>query len=594
MCKPGLETRWSGARWTGKVIDNRHDRRNHRKKGCTCRRMKNDARLLEARELTRFTGRRRDSGRRLIDWVEPEERAKSDALGVLALILTLIVIFRPAFRWVIRQTPERMPVNNFYTSTILVLALAAGHLLDRMDLGVLLPIQVATSMIRVDLLVIVSRFSYLKYYIGLTCVLFVVKLSACLVPSLYSKMPLIDSVVLAFILSSKGIIELATYSVRKDNGLISEKNFTLFSVMVLPSSIIVPIFVKYLYDPSRKYAGYQARNIVSLKPESELRILACIHRTDNIASVIKLLDASHPTVESPINVYVLHLIKLIAQATPIFISHQKTGPISTSCSQNVILSFKKYEQDNPNAVSIHAFTSISSTKFMYEDIGTLALDKVTSLILLPLHRKWPIHGLIKCENHSLRTLNCRVLEKAPCSVGIFFERFKLNKENFKKHGPKRSHLSLCMIFLGGRDDREALILAKRMANNSNANLTVINFIADHDDDDTEFVSDEKVPDFTAIEKVQQISVIDESIPYKEQPVKDGPQTALHVHSIADDYDLFIMGRSYGVKSPQTSGLSEWSELPELGIIGDLLGSKDLDTEVSVLVVQQQRQMIYLD
>ncbi|KAF2321735.1 hypothetical protein GH714_001978 [Hevea brasiliensis] len=393
-----------------------------------------------------------------------------------------------------------MPVNNFYTSTILVLALAAGHFLDRMDLGlflgqfifglaipagppltsalidkfesltlgVLLPFQVATSMIRVDLLVIVSRFSYLKYYIGLTCVLFVVKLSACLVPSLYSKMPLIDSVVLAFILSSKGIIELATYSVRKDNG------------------------------------------------------------------------------------------------------------------------------DNPNAVSIHAFTSISSIKFMYEDIGTLALDKVTSLILLPLHRKWSIHGLIRCENHSLRTLNCRVLGKAPCSVGIFFERFKLKKENFKKHGPKRSHLSLCMIFLGGRDDREALILAKRMANNSNANLTVINFIADHDDDDTEFVSDEKVPDFTAIEKVQQISVIDESISYKEHPVKDGPQTALHVHSIADDCDLFIVGRRYGVKSPQTSGLSEWSELPELGIIGDLLASIDLDTEVSVLVVQQQRQMKYLD
>jgi len=34
---------------------------------------------------------------------------------------------------------------------------------------------------------------------------------------------------------------------------------------------------------------------------------------------------------------------------------------------------------------------------------------------------------------------------------------------------------------------------------------------------------------------------------------------------------------------------EWVELPELGVIGDLLAARDLSSKVSVLVVQQQQQ-----
>lgn len=75
---------------------------------------------------------------------------------------------------------------------------------------------------------------------------------------------------------------------------------------------------------------------------------------------------------------------------------------------------------------------------------------------------------------------------------------------------------------------------------------------------------------------------------EEEVVKDGPQTVLMVRSMVDDYDLFIVGRRYSIDSPQTSGLVEWSEFPELGIIGDLLSSSDLESKASVLGVQQQQ------
>ncbi|KAI7979458.1 Cation/H(+) antiporter 15 [Camellia lanceoleosa] len=52
------------------------------------------------------------------------------------------------------------------------------------------------------------------------------------------------------------------------------------------------------------------------------------------------------------------------------------------------------------------------------------------------------------------------------------------------------------------------------------------------------------------------------------------------------YDLFIVGRGQGMVSPLTAGLTDWSEFPELGAIGDLLASSDFAATMSVLVVQQ--------
>lgn len=51
-------------------------------------------------------------------------------------------------------------------------------------------------------------------------------------------------------------------------------------------------------------------------------------------------------------------------------------------------------------------------------------------------------------------------------------------------------------------------------------------------------------------------------------------------------DLFIVGRGQGTMSPLTDGLTDWSECPELGAIGDLLASSDFETTASVLVMHQ--------
>ncbi|KAG5148487.1 hypothetical protein JHK82_015368 [Glycine max] len=68
-----------------------------------------------------------------------------------------------------------------------------------------------------------------------------------------------------------------------------------------------------------------------------------------------------------------------------------------------------------------------------------------------------------------------------------------------------------------------------------------------------------------------------------------PLTAISLAAIGtmdDIHDLFIVGRGQGVISPLTAGLTDWSECPEIGAIGDMLASSDFAATASVLVLQQ--------
>lgn len=325
--------------------------------------------------------------------------------------------------------------------------------------------------------------------------------------------------------------------------------FSFLTVEILVTAIIVPILVKFLYDPSRKYAGYQKRNIMQhSKTSGELRILACIYRPDNIPAIINFLQASCLNRGSPVAVYVLHLIDLRGRAAPLFISHkvQKKTVSNRSYSENMILSFKLFEEKNWGTACVHPFTAISPPKLMHEDVCMLALDKLASIVVLPFHRKWFFDGSIESDDNTKRAMNCSVLERAPCSVGILISSELSLGSSFR----------VAMIFLGGSDDREALTLANRMSQNTSINLTVFRFIAKSD----EMIS-------TNWEKVLDSEVLKEVKP---------------------KYDLVIVGRRNNTETPQTSGLDRCREFPELGIVGNFLVTEDLPRRYSVLVVQQQQ------
>lgn len=366
---------------------------------------------------------------------------------------------------------------------------------------------------------------------------------------------------------------------------LDDRGYALVMVTTLISATLTPILVRKLFDSSRKFGGYQTRNVMHLKPDMELPVVTCIHRHDDIASTIGVLSCLSPSRESPIAVYAIHLMKLVGQGTPVLISHQQQRRIvGKSYSDDVILAFTNYARNNMGAVHVkNLFTAISPAKLMYEDVCHIALDKLSSLIILPYHCKWSItDGKMESQDSHIRTLNVAVLQRAPCSVAILVDRGHLGQ------AAEKPHFHVGMFYIGGDDDREALALAKRMARDPGLVLTVVHLCEKDEGGGGSMRLDEVMND----EVLGDVSVNEAgpNVMYRREVVQDGPETALLVRSMVNEFDLVVVGRRYGMECTQTSGLTDWIEVAELGVLGDLLASADLHTDASVFVVQQQQKI----
>ncbi|WCJ41596.1 Cation/hydrogen exchanger family protein [Euphorbia peplus] len=540
------------------------------------------------------------------------------ALPVAAFVLVLALVVRPALNWVIRKKPDEKSLSSSFINLLILfafgmqvlfafmkqtsiqapfligLAIPAGiplgsalvEKLGSFTNGVLMHILIVTSVMRVDLHLFVLNMANLKRSMIVISAFFIIKMLCCMIPMMFFKIPTNEALAIGIILTYTGVVQLYTTAIYKDNGYFDEQNYAFLIFYILLNSALVPVIVKRLFNPSRRYNSNHTRNCLSVKPRSELKILTCIYGEDNAEAYTKLLDTINPTKENPIGIYALHLVELIGRYVPILVTHSKLKTISTTTSQKIIYDFNQYEKNNWDSVSLQLFTSLSSFPLMHEDIINIAREKKTSLIILPLHRKWSVHGYIESQDKEWRNVNRHVLEKAPCSVAVFFSR----GSNLQKRSADSfvSNMSVCTIFFGGNDDREALILAKRMFKESQVTLTVVQFLPIDNQEINE--SEDHMYDVVLIDEIRQMAMENGRLDYRPHVVEDGSETITMVRSMVKQYDMFIVGRRYGVSTPQLSGLSEWSEIPELGIMGDLFASKDLDTRSSVLVVQQQKKV----
>ncbi|KAK8605382.1 hypothetical protein V6N13_102164 [Hibiscus sabdariffa] len=281
-------------------------------------------------------------------------------------------------------------------------------------------------------------------------------------------MPMRDSLALAFVMISKDIVEIGYYSSMSDSMVISKPLYAFMIYMSTLIATIVPILVKWLCDPSRKYLCFHKRTIMNSKLNQELRVLDCVHVPSNVNSIINLLDVCCPTRESSLALDVLHPVKLNGRATPLFVDHQKQELTTSDDSyyENIVIAFKQFERHNAKVVSLNVFTAVSPPNLMYGDICNLAIEHSTSYILLPFHRRWYINGSIESEDQIIRSLNCNILEMAPCSVGILVEgRCKVSCSTFRDTSSSQSYsyYNIVVIFMGGKDDRDALELAKHIS-----------------------------------------------------------------------------------------------------------------------------------
>ncbi|KAG7633329.1 Cation/H+ exchanger [Arabidopsis suecica] len=544
--------------------------------------------------------------------------AYRDIVAVIIFFLVVFLVFKPMVQWVIDRTPEDKPVEDMYIHAVIITALASaayfvffnmkyilGPLMigiiipegpplgsaleakfERLTMNVFLPISITFSAMRCDGARILSQFNDIFFNIFLTFLILVIKLVACLAPCLYYKLPLSESLAVSFILSYKSFADFVLYEAVLDDTYISQATYSFLILYSLLNAGIVPTVLRRMYDPRRKYVNYQKRDILHLERNSDLRILTCLHKPENVSETIAFLQLlSSPNLDFPIAVTVLHLVKLVGQINPIIVSHDKKLKRLNKDSyiHTANLAFRQFVLESLESVTVTTFTAFSHENLMHEDICTLALDKTTSMIVVPSGRKWTVDGLFESDNTAIRHLNQSLLDRAPCSIGILVDRGQFSRKSIVT-SKKRYSIDVGVLFIGGKDDREALSLVKRMKNNPRIRVTVIRLVFDHEiESDWDYILDnEGLKDLKSTED-------NKDIDYIERIVTSSVEVVKAVQLLAEEYDLMVVGRDHDMTSQDLSGLMEWVELPELGVIGDLLAARDLSSKVSVLVVQQQQQ-----
>ncbi|XP_008799868.1 cation/H(+) antiporter 15 [Phoenix dactylifera] len=541
-------------------------------------------------------------------------------VAALALFLLFVIfVARPATKWVAKRTPPGELLDEGPFVWLLLAALASGLLTDMMGyrallgpfiLGLALPGGMpvgATMTERVDssfLALFLPSFMVLAGFrtdfselnslkasgmLELVVILcYVGKLMGSVAASLYLKMPLRDAITVGLMSNIKGIIEISLINDWGDRELLTVEHYSILTVSVMCITAVNMPLIRLLYNPSVRYVSRKRRTIQHAKPNHELRLLACIHNQDQVAGVLDLLESSHATQDSPISLTVLHVSELVGQAASVLRPHKRSHRSSAhpSTSDHIVNAFRYFEQQqsSPGAVSVHPFVAISPYATMYNDVCSLALDRKVNVILLPFHKQ--SDGASETANHAFRSLNRSVLDFAPCSVAILVDHSLPAGTTCARTNCLLQRVAV--YFLGGPDDREALAYASRMAANDSIYLAVIRIVLSANNTPSE-PDEEAMQDERMIEEFRDRHGDAERVTYMEKAVEDGEGTAAVVRDMSNKYDLLIVGRRKGLESsPLTSGLSEWSECPELGIIGDMLAVAHFERKVSIMVVQQQQ------
>ncbi|XP_075635780.1 cation/H(+) antiporter 15-like isoform X2 [Castanea sativa] len=479
--------------------------------------------------------------------------------STVLLVIFFVVGIRPAALWAIRNTPEGKPVKEIYISVVLIALLFCGFMGEVIGINAFIT----------------------SFVLGLF-----IPDGPPLGAALVERMPLRDAFSLGIIMNSKGITELAILVRWKEHNVINEECFTILVISLLIVTGAITPLTNALYDTSKRFLAYKRRTILHHRNDEELRILACIHTTDNVRAVLNLLSASNPSKESPINLAVLHLIKLVGRASPLLIacvSRENKSQYSTQ-SEQIFNAFRKFEQHYSGHVIVHCYKGISPYATMHNDVCSLALEKRTTFIVIPFHKQWVIGGRVESSN-TLRHLNNNVLDKAPCSVGVLIDRGNQRKPWSILGQP--SMYRVAVLFFGGADDREVLAYAGRMYDDHNVLITLLRFYSS-----SEIVGGtarSKILDTEILSQFRLNAFRNQRVSYQEEMVMDGNGVLAVLRSMENAYDLVMVGRRHQ-DSQLMSDLGKCIEHGELGAIGDTLAAKDFRGAASVLVVQQQTKL----
>ncbi|CAO2840060.1 unnamed protein product [Amaranthus hypochondriacus] len=542
----------------------------------------------------------------------------------LFIVLTLYGI-RPAVLWAIRKTPEGQPVKERYIVGVMVALLGCGFIgeviglsaivatfivglvipdgpplgaalsekLDSFVSVLLMPIFFAICGLRMDVFAI-QKLKNVGVIQLVVLVTFIGKILGTIAPPLFFRMPFRDALSLGLIMNAKGVIELAILTHRmSDNGMTDECFAIMIISVVLVTGVLSPV-VKALYDPSRRYIAYKRRTIRHHKRNEELRILACVHGADNVKTILDVLQVSSTTKTSPINLTIMHLTRLIGRSSSLLIAHQprETSSPYPSQSERIFNAFQKLELHYEGLFIVNCFKGISPYASMHNDVCSIALERRTTFIIIPFQKQ--IREKEKFEPSFIyRNLNKKVLDKAPCSVGVLVDHGGSRKNTKLRFSTSEHTLTyrVAVLFFGGSDDREALAYGMRMSENSRVNLTLVKFSGAYSEDIIGDNEKSLLHDGDIISEFRLNTLHKEDRVFYEEMLLTNTMCLVTLLKSMENsnYDLIMVGRSH-LSSQFLNELVQWGDCPgDLGPVGEML-ALNYNIKASILVVQQQKRV----
>ncbi|RVX04119.1 Cation/H(+) antiporter 18 [Vitis vinifera] len=397
-------------------------------------------------------------------------------------VLCCSLIAPRIFRWMAQRCPEGEPVDEMYICATLAAVLAAGFVTDAIGIhalfgsfvmGILVPKEGPFASALVEKLRTLFLASSFRSCLG--------KIAGTIAVSLCCRMPVREALALGFLMNSKGLVELIVLNIGKERKVLNDQTFAIMILMALFTTFITTPLVISVYKPAKRpsKADYKHRTIDRKNPNGELRILVCFRSTNNIPTMINLIEASRGTGKREgLCVYAMHLMELSERSSVISMVHKtrKNGlPFWNkglpSGSNQVIVAFEAFGQ--LSSVSIRPMIAISAMSNIHEDICTSAERKRVAIIILPFHKHQRLDGTLETTRSEFSLVNRKVLERAPCSVGILVDR---GLGGTAQVSASNVSSIITVPFFGGCDDREAISYGARMAEHPGISLVAVRFL----------------------------------------------------------------------------------------------------------------------
>ncbi|KAK1305475.1 Cation/H(+) antiporter 28 [Acorus calamus] len=379
-----------------------------------------------------------------------------------------------------------------------------------------------------------------------------------------------------------------------EHKVIGRSTFTALMLFVAASVSLVPMTVGVIVRRERRRTARGVPMAVQwADPSAEMNLVVCLHGAHNVAAATCVADMARGAGgEARMSLYAMDLVEMNDRAAATLVTADGTeGGIEavTVADEEVVelreqigAGIKAYERECDGGVTVRRLLAVSKFASMHEDVCNAAEDVAAVLIVLPFHKSVIIAG----GGHASFQ---QILKHAPCSVAILVDR-GLGRAVGGAGTASCATQQVAVIFVGGRDDREALALTVRMSRHPGVSLTAVRLLPEAAGTALEGeAAAEMEMDDECFAEFYERNVAAGRVGYVEKYVASGRETVRMLKGMEGLYGMFVVGRGGSAAAAargMMSGLRDWEAFPELGLIGDVLASQDFSTTASVLVVQQ--------